>query len=107
MQRGVTTIEPKSVQIIQAIYRNCRSSSAYLEKLTDAANHQTAQVTSLELSKEEAEMILDLSSPAPTADDEWHQKRCITPMQPLQSLSLEIFCTASRPLMIIIHHKQA
>ncbi|MCA9372673.1 hypothetical protein KC921_01075 [Candidatus Woesebacteria bacterium] len=87
MQRGVTTIEPKSVQIIQAHTAEIADHHPLTwEKLTDAAN-QTAQVTSLELSKEEVEMILDLL-PAPTADDEAALKSArITLMQLLQSLA--------------------
>lgn len=87
MQRGVTTIEPTAVQIIQAHTAEIADHHPLTwEKLTDAAN-QTSPTTSLELSKEEVEMILDLL-PAPTTNDEPTLRNArVALMQLLQSLA--------------------
>ena len=68
MQRGVVTIQPKLVQIIQAHTAEISEHHPHTwEKLQDAAN-QTTETVQLELSKEEVEMILD-HLPPPTRDD--------------------------------------
>lgn len=60
MQRGIINIQPKLVQIIQAHTAEIAEHHPYTwQKLTDAAN-QTSELTSIELNKEEVEMILDL-----------------------------------------------
>lgn len=68
MQRGVINIQPKLVQIIQAQTAEIADHHPHTwEKLIDAAL-QTTKTTSLDLNKEEAEMILDLL-PVPVASE--------------------------------------
>ncbi len=68
MQRGVINIQPKLVQIIQAHTAEISEHHPHTwEKLSDAAV-QLNESTSIELNKEEIEMILDLL-PAPSATD--------------------------------------
>ena len=67
MQRGVITIDPELVKIIQANTAEIADHHPHTwQKLSDAAAQ--TQPSALELSKEEAEMILDIMPP-PTMND--------------------------------------
>ncbi len=76
MQRGVINIQPELVQIIQAHTAEIAEHHPHTwQKLTDAAN-QTSELTSIELDKEEVEMILDLlPTPHPTNPESLNQAR--------------------------------
>ncbi len=68
MQRGVIAIQPKLVQIIQAHTAEIAEHHPHTwEKLSDAAA-QSSESTSIELNKEEVEMILDLL-PTPSENE--------------------------------------
>lgn len=87
MQRGVINIQPKLVQIIKAHTAEIAEHHPHTwQKLTDSAN-QSTELTSIELNKEEVEMILDLlPAPSATENDELKQAR-LTIMSLLQSLA--------------------
>lgn len=87
MQRGVVNIQPKLVQIIQAHTAEIAEHHPHTwQKLSDAAS-QSSEVTSLELNKEEVEMILDLL-PTPSKDETAELKLARTAiMSLLQSLA--------------------
>lgn len=68
MQRGVVNIQPKLVQIIQAHTTEIAEHHPHTwEKLSDAAT-QSSELTTIELDKEEVEMILDLL-PTPSNEE--------------------------------------
>ncbi|MBP9781229.1 hypothetical protein KBC89_01090 [Candidatus Woesebacteria bacterium] len=68
MQRGVITIQPNLVQILQSHTAEIAEHHPHTwEKLSDAAT-QSSESTSLELNKEEVEMILDLL-PTPSNEE--------------------------------------
>lgn len=81
MQRGVITIDPEFVKIIQAQTAEIAEHHPHTwQKLSDAAAQQ--QPTALELSKEEVEMILDIMPP-PTMEDPESLKHARRMMQEL------------------------
>lgn len=78
MQRGVINIQPELVQIIQANTAEIAEHHPHTwQKLTDSAN-QSTELTSIELNKEEVEMILDLlPAPSATENDGLNQARSL------------------------------
>lgn len=87
MQRGIVTIQPKLVQIIQSHTAEIAEHHPHTwEKLSDAAT-QSSELTSIELDKEEVEMILDLL-PTPSKDETTELKLArSTIMSLLQSMA--------------------
>ncbi len=86
MQRGVINIQPKLVQIIQAHTAEIADHHPHTwEKLNDASV-QVTEETSIELNKEEVEMILDLLPPPTTTDPEGLRQARATMLTLLQSL---------------------